>query len=61
MSKSATHTSRNAYLYRIVKPVGFIDNLIRLVDPLTTGVEFWDAHCDKWRPSIMFKSDLFKI
>ena len=48
----ATHTTERGYLYRITH---------RTWNLFSTGVEFWDEHCNKWRSSIVWKSDLKEI
>lgn len=54
--KTATHTDLNGkgYLYRIVKRKGVIGR----INPLFTGVEFYDTYCNKWRDSVMTKKEI---
>jgi hypothetical protein len=55
MGKSlATHTTHsNKWLYRLTHTPTF--------SVLHTGVEFWDAHTNQWRASIVSKRDLIEL
>jgi hypothetical protein len=53
MGKSlATHTTHsNKWLYRLAPKTSFFHQ----------GVEFWDAHTNQWRASIVSKRDLIEL
>jgi hypothetical protein len=58
---TATHTTKSRkYLYRIEKAA-----LKEKLSPLFFGgnsvVQFWDAHCEVWRDSVISKRKLIRI